>query len=508
MTFGNNDGWHDDTSDGPVSATVTLIGGRSIPVESAWVVVTPPNYGPDIISVLTMYDVMIDTFTQQSPTTNAAPKSSMGMWLPAAKRTSFQAHIYPLLEQFCMAQWVNKGFFAQFGFGGPNHFLRPDMLAKLSSPDRVYRELRRQIFNAFRPPNTTVADINAWPWMYGDGMAVTDPPANAFLWVTNLLSDHLRSWADGDFEADLDPAALQVRPLDSVPVADQPETLDEAAMTFCLGGPFHPGCELTWPMRQISMYSNAFRVRRRSAPDPEPDYGDTLTPAVCLGLSGPLYANGPGDLTRWMAVPGQTDTASCRSGYETDYDPSIPTFWAARVPNQVLSTRDYDLIMADAPNADKQRAFNHRVTWYRFLGDTYLEQINHMTTDFGELGVVERRPGPVGVPGIRRSCLSRLSPTPPTSPSAVGSAPGRRCLMIGGLRSARWIAPWARRGGAEGRRPRRRSCGIGRRARSGPQRCRRRGAGARRGGGLQDRRGPAAGRPTPALPARAVACVL
>ena len=42
-----------------------------------------------------------------------------------------------------------------------------------------------------------------------------------------------------------------------------------------------------------------------------------------------------------MAVPWQTDTASCRSGYYLGYgpryDPYVPTFWPARVPNQVLT---------------------------------------------------------------------------------------------------------------------------------------------------------------------------
>ena len=45
VTFANNDLWYDDTSDGPVDATVR-IAGREIPVTGAWVVVAPPNYAP------------------------------------------------------------------------------------------------------------------------------------------------------------------------------------------------------------------------------------------------------------------------------------------------------------------------------------------------------------------------------------------------------------------------------------------------------------------------------
>ncbi|WP_373371904.1 LodA/GoxA family CTQ-dependent oxidase [Archangium lansingense] len=46
-TFANNEGWHDDTSDGPVRATVT-IGDRVLEAEPAMVVVAPPNYGPGV----------------------------------------------------------------------------------------------------------------------------------------------------------------------------------------------------------------------------------------------------------------------------------------------------------------------------------------------------------------------------------------------------------------------------------------------------------------------------
>jgi hypothetical protein len=47
LSFINADGWYDDTCDGPVTAEATLE-GRQIPVEGAWVITAPPNYGPDV----------------------------------------------------------------------------------------------------------------------------------------------------------------------------------------------------------------------------------------------------------------------------------------------------------------------------------------------------------------------------------------------------------------------------------------------------------------------------
>src|SRR5205085_8433674 len=55
--FANNDNWHDDVSDGPVTATVVLEDGTSLPVTPAWVVIGPPDYAPPISGLVTLYDV-------------------------------------------------------------------------------------------------------------------------------------------------------------------------------------------------------------------------------------------------------------------------------------------------------------------------------------------------------------------------------------------------------------------------------------------------------------------
>lgn len=59
-----------------------------------------------------------------------------------------------------------------------------------------------------------------------------------------------------------------------------------------------------------------------------------------------------------MAVPWQTDTASCRDGYEASYDAYVPTFWPARVPNQLLDESNYDRVMDPSlPASERMRAF-------------------------------------------------------------------------------------------------------------------------------------------------------
>ena len=61
--------------------------------------------------------------------------------------------------------------------------------------------------------------------------------------------------------------------------AERASGMDRAALDMTLGGPFHPGCEFTWPMRQAIMWENPadktgpsggtlFRLKRRAGPEP------------------------------------------------------------------------------------------------------------------------------------------------------------------------------------------------------------------------------------------------
>jgi hypothetical protein len=235
--------------------------------------------------------------------------------------------------------------------------------------------------------------------LYGDAIASPAVSARQHVELSDTTRLLLERWAAGNFDSDLDLDAPGPRSLDEVPLADQPAMLDEAALTFCLADAFHPGCEITWPIRHTTMFMEPFRLRHRATGDPEPNYGTTLTPMAALSVDGPLYGQSPGSLTRWMAVPWQTDTASCLSGYSTgyglEYDPFVPTFWPARVPNQVLTRESYDVVMDEGrPLAERQEAFERRAVWLRWLDPPYMHQINQMVTDFGMLGLVETLPGP------------------------------------------------------------------------------------------------------------------
>lgn len=108
------------------------------------------------------------------------------------------------------------------------------------------------------------------------------------------------------------------------PVAEQADMLSRAALEFRLADAFHPGCEMTWPARNAAMYMAPFRLKhaRSTAPFDGHYHGPLLNQDVLWLPSGPLKGGQvAGGIPRWMAIPWQCDTASCRDGYEPDYDP-------------------------------------------------------------------------------------------------------------------------------------------------------------------------------------------
>jgi hypothetical protein len=381
ITFANNDGWHDDVSDGPVTAEV-VFEGRQLAVDPAWVVVAPPNYGPRQKAVRTLWDLMRDLAISAGT-------------LTAPARPSFDRDIRPIFERLSRLQWVNAGFAAAFGWRAPNNLSTSEWLARLGQNSRDDWELRRTIANQFRMFDRDAWSPVPWPWLYGDAMSVPTPPTpRAFTALTGTQLKMLQQWSTGDFDSDYDPARPSWRILADVPLAEQPDMLDRASLEFCLADAFHPGCEMTWPVRQPTLYMAPFRFLHAPAGWHEPGYGPQMSPDM-LGPFDPFLGQVPGGITRWMAVPWQTDTASCRAGYTPAYDPFLPTFWPARVPNNVLTEEDYATVMdAERPVGERLAAFARRASWTRQLGrGSYVDQINGLVQNISQMGVVEERPG-------------------------------------------------------------------------------------------------------------------
>lgn len=326
-TFADNDGWHDDTSDGPVTAVLTK-DGDEIEVRPAWVVVAPPDFAPGVGNLVTLYNVA----------ENAAVEAGL---LPERKEVSFERDIVPVLTRAMGYQWVNQSATrghrraVDMGRGAERvgDFFEPDHLAQLSDPGERGAAARKRVFGVIRQPSADPATQKRqatpafMPQLSGDNGTAT--PGNPGTWftVTPLQYRRLSQWADGEFTTGTDAGE-----------EDLPTRLDRAALEACVGGPFFPGIEMSKRCREPERYIAPFRFR--------PDQP-------------------PGCMTENMAVPWQADFTDCRHFW-----------WPAQRPDDVIVDQDYEAVVGVLfPEGNSARrpinttAFP-RWRWDRGIGET------------------------------------------------------------------------------------------------------------------------------------------
>src|SRR5215218_5102016 len=158
-TFSDNDGWADDTCDGPVMAAVT-IAGRTLQAQPGWVIVTPPNYGPAMgTGMITAYD------------SSRLGWDTVDVSKLTANDVSFRDDIAPIFNRIVDMQWVNAGFLGSNGWGSAADYSTTALLDPLADPSAASADLRRQTFELFGDPAYTTEQPDAAPQLYGDGIA-------------------------------------------------------------------------------------------------------------------------------------------------------------------------------------------------------------------------------------------------------------------------------------------------------------------------------------------------
>jgi hypothetical protein len=205
--FANNDGWHDDVADGPVTATLTFRGQTPIQVhQPAWVVVAPPDYAPGIGGLVTLYEVA----------TQAAIEGGM---LKADPKPSFRRHIKPVIERAAGLRWVHN-------WSRWNSLLPLDWNA-LSDPGAGSADLRKTVGNRIKSPGLRNYVMPDFLRLYFD------------------------QWIAGNFLSDRnDP--------DTPP--PEPAALDLAALDACIGANFFPGIEASITLRDKDIYGEPYRL--------------------------------------------------------------------------------------------------------------------------------------------------------------------------------------------------------------------------------------------------------
>ncbi|MCY1045302.1 LodA/GoxA family CTQ-dependent oxidase [Corallococcus sp. bb12-1] len=272
-TYANNNFWWDDTSDGPVTATVILEGGTRVEVAfPAWMMVAPPAYAPQLLNMVTLYDTLRDTFVTQG---NLEPDVCKGGTFNDSYRPNFQADILPILQRPSDYRWV-----ARINDQGI------DAHAGLPRPEASTHNFMKYV----RDPKQFNDYPLRMPQMAGDNPLTPDVPRN-FLTLTRTQYFFLTQFSNGLFDN---------TPSTAMPTPGQ--LLDRGVLENCVGGPFCPGIEMTWIARDPNFFMEPFRFKRRT-PGASGLRWDT-NPHDGQGLE-------PGDATKYMALPWQADFNEC-----------------------------------------------------------------------------------------------------------------------------------------------------------------------------------------------------
>ncbi len=217
-TFADNDGWYDDVSDGPITATVT-IDGQPLTAKGAWVIVAPPDFAPDIGNSTTLYDTIFDFFVRNGRKT-----------IPT--KPSFARDIYPVIE----ASYKSINLFNLENT--PYH----NTLTPNSDEDH-WKNLSGYIFSRLKVPDSDSHNKQQ------------NMPRLARATLTSTQYKIMEKWQDGTYEWDGFP-----EPSDEI----SPEGLDRAALESCVGAAFYPGIEAgNFLIEDINRYfpdSDEFRL--------------------------------------------------------------------------------------------------------------------------------------------------------------------------------------------------------------------------------------------------------
>jgi len=128
----------------------------------------------------------------------------------------------------------------------------------------------------------------------------------------------LKAWAEGRFKEDWSFGDVRFAPIPA-PGTITPHELDRAALENCVGGPFYPGIEVSWLIRERTLYAGAFRLKE-------------------IGFKiGPLDFQ-PGFFSQQMALPWQADFYDCKKEEHTPdgtEEPVIYMWWTAQRPDDI-----------------------------------------------------------------------------------------------------------------------------------------------------------------------------
>lgn len=298
----NNAGWFDDASDGPVSATLIFEDGSSSPVFGGWVICGDPGFAPQIRNVVSVWDDVYDIWVRELGLEPEIYNPTTGSFDPNY-RPDFDEQIRPIFLAANLQRWTTNL---------PKMALRAHEAVKsIKATDDPKRTIMAGL-NFIRNPNIS-AELNIgvplMPLSVGDA-------GTSFLTVTKTQYFFLEQWSKNNFVSDrgssLGPG----------------EMLDMASLSNCLGGRFVPGIEVSYTVRCEDLYmldwresgAGPFRVKHKALNYAEVTPNTPFLTGGWIPKHNMLDGLEPGDISKFMSVPWQTDYNSC-----SIHQPSINT---------------------------------------------------------------------------------------------------------------------------------------------------------------------------------------
>ncbi len=292
----NNVGWFDSAADGPVNVTILFNDGSTEEAFGAWVVCGDPAYAPQIRNVVSVWDDVYNMFVRdlelQDDLFLQDRYAEGGNYNPNYE-PNFAQDIKPIFIACNLQRWTANL---------PPMALHAHRAVEAITEENDPNTTIMAALNFIRNPNKDETNIGAPLMPLSLGAAGT-----SFLTVTKTQYFMLEQWSKGLFKkgegSTLAPGEL----------------LDIAAMANCLGGRYVPGIEVSYTIMDKDIYiqdwkktgAGPFRIKHKYL-----DYIglDKDTPYLTSGWI-PLHdmTDGlqPGDISKFMATPWQTDYNSC-----------------------------------------------------------------------------------------------------------------------------------------------------------------------------------------------------
>jgi len=347
----NNDGWYDDTADGPVTAVLVFTDGTSHTVEgSSWVVTSDPSYAPQIANVVSLWEDMYNTwveefdlepslYTSNGPETPVNNKAyNLGSGYNKNYAPKFESQVKPILNAANLQMWatnlVSKGEGAH------------KSIARMPMDNPQWKEVMDYIRNPNIANNDDPQNSKRMPLSLGDSGA----PADNFLAISRTQYFFMYQW-------------LIRGVIDANDKLGPGELLDRNILGNCLGGRFSPGIEMTFIIRDTNLYKSwkdganyaaagPFRIDMESI-----DYTNLQSPALGVGYTPVNTAKvEPGDICKFMSIPWHTDYNSCATHTTVPNEQrSEMTYWSWPAQRPVAVYTYEDLVCSEKNTLEIQR---------------------------------------------------------------------------------------------------------------------------------------------------------